>query len=82
MKPQKHDYGNCNQFAPNFDMAYDTIQRVFVPSLNLFGPTKTELWAKKVGKFSIMLYGKWASGHLFAHQHRCRNINIWRFSIT
>ena len=42
----------------NFSIAYKTIQRVSVPNLNLFGPTKTEVQAKEVGEFSIMLYGK------------------------
>ena len=49
---------NYDQFAPNFDIAYKTIQCVSVPNLNLFGPMKTELLAKEVGEFSIMLYGK------------------------
>ena len=31
---------------------------VSVPNLNLFEPIKTELRAKEVGEFSIMLYGK------------------------
>ena len=48
----------CGQFAPKFDMAYKTIQCVSVLNLKLFGPTKTELWEKEVGHFSIMLYGK------------------------
>ena len=47
------------RFAPNFGIAYKTVQRVSVPSLNLFGPVKTELRAKEVGEFAIMLlYGK------------------------
>ena len=54
----KHDHANYDQFAPNFDTAYKTIQRVPVPNLNLFGPMKTESPAKEVGEFSIMLYGK------------------------
>ena len=37
-------------------MAYRTTQRVSVPNFNLFGPMKTELRAKEVGEFSIMLY--------------------------
>ena len=45
-------------------MAYKTIKRVSVPNLKPFGPTKTELWAKEVGKFSIMLYGKWSASIL------------------
>ena len=39
-------------------MAYKTIKCVSVPKLKSFGPTKTELKAKEVGEFSIMLYGK------------------------
>ena len=35
-----------------------TIKRVSVPNLKLFGPTKTELRAKEVGEFSVMLYVK------------------------
>ena len=31
---------------------------VSVPNLKLFGPTKTDLWAKEIGEISIMLYGK------------------------
>ena len=50
----KHDYANYDQFAPIFVVVYKTIQHVSVPNLNLFGPTKTELRAKEVGKFSIM----------------------------
>ena len=34
------------------------MKRDSVPDLNLFGPVKTELRAKEVGGFSIMLYGK------------------------
>ena len=39
-------------------MAYKTIQRVFVPNLKLFRPINTELWAREVGDFSIMLHGE------------------------
>ena len=45
-------------FAPNFDTVYKTIHRVSVPNFNLFGRTKTDLQAKEVGEFSIILYGK------------------------
>ena len=48
-------YENCGQFAPNFDTAYKTIQRVSVLNLKLFGPMKTELWAEEVRHFFIML---------------------------
>ena len=40
---QKHDSANYDKFAPNFDIAYKTIQRVSVPNLNLLRPMKTEL---------------------------------------
>ena len=68
---------NYDQFVPNFDMTYKTIKRVPVPNLRSFGATKTELGAKEVGELSI---GKWAGGHSLAHQHGCRNINVWRLS--
>ena len=45
---QKHNYANYDQFAPNYDMAYKTIHGVSVPNVKLFGPTKRELWPKKV----------------------------------
>ena len=32
-----------------FGMAYKTIQHVSVLNLKLFGPMKTELWAKEIG---------------------------------
>ena len=53
MTSSKHDYANYDQFAPNFDVAYKTIQRVFVPNLKLFGPMNTELWAKKLENFLL-----------------------------
>ena len=59
---QKHDYANYDRFVPNFDMAYKTIKRVSVPNLKSFAPTKTELHAKEVREFSIMLYGKMGRG--------------------
>ena len=37
-------------------MAYKTIKRVSVPNLKSFGQTKTEVRAKEVGEFSVMLY--------------------------
>ena len=40
----------------NFDRAYKSIQRLSVSNLKGFGPMKTELWAKEVGEFLIMLY--------------------------
>ena len=77
---QKHDNANYDQFFPNFDKAYKTVQQGSVPNFNLFGPMKTELQVKEVGEFSITLYGKWAGGHTFSHQHGCRNTNLWRLS--
>ena len=41
-----------------------------------FGPRKTELRAKEVGEFSIMLYGKMGWGRSLTHQHGCHNINV------
>ena len=79
MTSSKNVCANYDQLAPNSDMAFKTIQCVSVPNLKLFGPRKTELQAKKFGKFSIMLYGKWAGRHSFAHHHGCRNVNVWRF---
>ena len=58
MMSLKHDYANYDQFAPNFNMTYQTIQCISVPHLRLFGPMKTDLWVIEVGEFSIMLYGK------------------------
>ena len=78
MTSSKHDHANYDRFVPNFDMAYKTIKRVSVPNLKSFGPTKTELQAKEVGEFSIMLYGKmgWGGGRSLAQQHGCHNINV------
>ena len=61
-------------------MTYITIKRVSVPNLKSFGPTITELQAKKFGEFSIKLDGKMTGGRSLAHQHGCHNINVWRFS--
>ena len=47
---------------PDFDITYDTIERVSVPDLELFEPIKTELWAQEVVEFSVMLYGKMSNG--------------------
>ena len=70
---------NYDQFAPNFDEAYKTIQRVSVPNLKLFGPMNTELSAKEVGKFSVTLYGKMSWSALFCPpswlpQYKCMEI--------
>ena len=56
-------------------MAYKTIKRVSVPNLKSYGPAKTEVRAKEVGEFSIMLYGKMSLRRSLAHHHGCRNIN-------
>ena len=77
---QKLDYANYDQFAPNCDMAYKTIQRVSVPNSKLFRRMNIELWTKEAGHFFISYMGKRAGRHSFAHQHGCRNINVWRFS--
>ena len=52
---QKHYHANCDQFAPNFDMAYKTIQCVIVSNLKLCGPTRTQLMAKEIEEISIIL---------------------------
>ena len=78
MTSSKHDYANYDQFVPNFDLAYKTIQFIFVPYLKLFGPTKTELRAKEVGGF-LLLSGKMGWWACFAHQHGCRIINALKF---
>ena len=46
------------------DLAYKTIKRVFVQNLKSFGPTKTELRAKEVGEFSLVLQGEMTEGVL------------------
>ena len=51
-------------------MAYKTIKLVSVPNLKSFGQTKTELQAKEVGEFSVMLMGKLQTmnrWHVFFH---------------
>ena len=70
---------NDDQLAPNFDIAYKTIQRVSIPNLKLFGPTATELWGKEVGEFSIMFCGKMGWWALFCPptwllQYKCIEI--------
>ena len=70
---QKHDYGNCDEFAPN--VTYKTMRRY----LKLFGSMNTKLWTKEVGQFSITLYEKMGWWALFAQHHGCRNITVWRF---
>ena len=58
MTSSKHDYANYDQFVPNFDMAWNTMQVVSVPNSNLFGKMKAELLVKEVEGFSITLYNK------------------------
>ena len=59
-------------------MAYMTIKRVSVQNLKSFGPTNTELQAKEVGEFSVMIYGKMGWGRSLAQQDGCCKINVWR----
>ena len=33
MTSSKHEYANDDQFATNFDMAYETIQPAYVPNM-------------------------------------------------
>ena len=55
-------------------------QNVSVPNLKSFRPTKTDLLAKEVGEFSIMLYdGKMGWGRSLAHQHGCHDIMYGEF---
>ena len=52
-----------------------------IPNLKSFGPTKTELRAKEVGEFSVMLCGKMGWGRSVAHQLLPQyNTFVWRFS--
>ena len=75
MTSSKHDYANYDQFPPNFDMTYKTIQSVSVPNVKLFGPMKKEIRAKEAAEFSITLYGKMG---WWAHHYGCRNIKMNR----
>ena len=79
MTSSKHDFANYDRFVPNFGMIYKTTKPVSVPNLKSFRRMKTQLQAKEVGEFSIMLYGKMGWGHSLAHEHGCHNINVWRF---
>ena len=79
MTSSKHDCANYDRFVPNFDMAHKTIKRVSVPNLKSLGPPESELRAKEVGEFSVMLYGKMGWGRFLARQHDGCNINVWRF---
>ena len=71
MTSSKHDFANYDQFVPNFDMANETIQRVSVSNLKLFGTVKTELWTKEIGGFSIILYWKMGWSHLIPTSDPC-----------
>ena len=57
-------------------MAYKIIKSVFVPNVKSFGPTKTELRAKEVGEFSIVLYRKMAFScpPTWLPQYKCMDI--------
>ena len=55
MTSSKNDNANYGQFAPNFDMAYKTMQGASVSNLKLFGPMKTVIWAKETGEFSTKI---------------------------
>ena len=55
---QKHDYANYDQFAPNFNMTYKTIQLVSVPNLKLFGPMNTGYGPEKLEDFLLCYTGK------------------------
>ena len=79
MTSSKHDYADYDPFAPNFDMAYKTIQCVSVPNLKLFGQMKTGLWTTEAGEFSILFYvkmGWWAFFCLstWLPQYKCMEI--------
>ena len=78
---EKLGYANCDQFVPNVDRIYKTIQRVSVVNLKLFGQNKTDLWAKEKGRYSIMVYLKMGCWAFLSYQHGCRNTNVQRFSI-
>ena len=56
---QKHDHANHDQFAPNFDTACKTIQRVSVPNFTLLDQSN-----RVMGKRSwrIFYYVIWEHG--------------------
>ena len=54
---------------PDLPRPSGEISVLLVPNLKLFGSIKSELWAKEVGEYFIMLYGKMGLGSSFAHQH-------------
>ena len=51
-RPRKYHHVDYDQFVPNFDICLIRPYSVSLPDLKLFGPMKTEVWAKKVGEFS------------------------------
>ena len=59
----KDDYASFDQFAPNFRMGYKIIQLVSALNLKSFGLIKIKLWARKVGRFTTVLYGNWTGGN-------------------
>ena len=57
---QRYVYESYNQFAPNFDMAYKTIQHVFVSDVKLFGSlNKNKVIGRKTWR---IFYVIWESG--------------------
>ena len=96
MTSSKNDYENYGQFV-NFPQIflYDppdhtTCMYASVPNSMLFGPIKTEIWAKEVGEFSIIIFGPIKQSHgpkklenfllWYMNQPCCHNRNAWRFS--
>ena len=57
MTSSKHDYANYDQFPPNFDMAYKTIERV--PNLKLFGSINKVMGQRN---FRFFHYVMWENG--------------------
>ena len=47
-----------------------------LPNFKAFGSVVEELLAQEVWTFSIPMHGKWARGHLVAHQHGCYYIHM------
>ena len=76
MTSKKHDYANYDQFAPNFVIAYKTIQRVLYEICSYLDKHNQSYWPKKMENFLLCYVGKWVDGHSFAYQHGCRNINV------
>ena len=81
MTSSKHDYANYEQFAPNFDMAYETVQGVSTKfEVTVVGPMTIELWAREVRELFIKLYGKISWWAFCCPLTWLLNINVWRFS--